>query len=231
MFENDIAIVKTFDITINQIKCQVKYGDDYGTNEDGESIEVPLCDNEKLFTRMPNDWSTIECHGMKCRRDMSFEETGVWCESCHGEVGHDSTYGWTGPEWYSFLKDKLTFDELRLKDIGMVSVLPHIMDISDKTDIEMIIEHLEDDKHKIDTIAKKIRSLKEKEEKLNNRIGSKEKLEQRITTFKKHMVDALNQEKELEKEEQIKQEEKQRKIEEIQKQIDLLQSQKEDLST
>jgi len=28
---------------------------------------------------------TIDCHGSKCRHSLEYEDTGIWCEACHGE--------------------------------------------------------------------------------------------------------------------------------------------------
>ena len=198
VFENDDVIAKTFDITLK------------------ESVS-----NGKLFTRFRNSWTRIDMCNSKCR--LPIQKYGVWCQGCYGEINtdypedsedsEDSDYEKIGPKWYTFLKNKLTFDRLQSEDIEKVSVKQRIMDVSDKADLKLIYEHLKNEE-------KQIKFLQEKEEKLYNRIGSKKELEKRLK-------DALHKEKKLERHERIKQ----RKIEEIQKQIDLLQSQKEDLST
>jgi hypothetical protein len=38
-----------------------------------------------LVTRQLWEVTTIECHGDKCRRYVSYAENGIWCVSCHGD--------------------------------------------------------------------------------------------------------------------------------------------------
>lgn len=55
---------------------------------------------------LPRYMEIENCHGDRCRKDMHVYDTGVWCESCHGEFDDDIDFNLS-----FFINDKVYFRE------------------------------------------------------------------------------------------------------------------------
>ncbi|XWV26509.1 hypothetical protein QJ857_gp0560 [Tupanvirus soda lake] len=164
---------------------------------------------ENFFKYHPSEISTTECHGNKCRRDFSVTETGVWCESCHGD----------------FNGSALNLDQIMYKEISVRSIPEDlIVYISKKVEpiennkviLTKVIELMQKEKQDINYLNKTIEDTDEAIKRLiASRLAEKKKAEEKleqvlavrgksITAFNDTLVQIFMKVKALEDEEKEK---------------------------
>lgn len=71
----------------------------------------------EFFKISPCRSMMTRCCGDKCRRDFSFEETGVWCQSCRGDIDDED------PDGHQYFIDGCLKDEISFEDLPREAIL------------------------------------------------------------------------------------------------------------
>ncbi|BCS83040.1 hypothetical protein QLL95_gp1083 [Cotonvirus japonicus] len=85
IFENDLPIkLLSFDIIFSVAKHNSNIIYKAPTSSYGYDFNN-LKFHDNFFIHNPNNITTTQCNGYKCRNDFHVTDNGVWCESCHDD--------------------------------------------------------------------------------------------------------------------------------------------------
>lgn len=107
------------------------------------SEEIEL--SRSLASYSPEDLKITRCNGEKCRRSISPNEHGIWCESCHGEFDSASFVS-------NLFKDDLHFNNIPKDNILHIETTTTDIDWKNGKEVEMILSILNKDKKQIENL-------------------------------------------------------------------------------
>ena len=133
--DNFLFVSISFDensVTINEMMVNI-YNNSYYKKYNDLLFRIILDDGIDINI---NDITTTECHGSKCRRNFTFEETGVWCISCHSEFGGRYDHN-------KFIKRKITIGDLCPENIVYIKKYTYEFDkINENKFVKKILQKI-----------------------------------------------------------------------------------------
>jgi hypothetical protein len=156
-YETNHEYIFLDDDTLVEIYYKIYCDITKGQNEDDFRPE--------FFYTEPNDVAVIECHGDKCRRQISLVANNVWCESCHGEF--------TTSEFKPIMKFGLKFTDIPMDSIKYIvkKVTPINLDTLDKYQMKEIMNSLDKMKDRVDRVDNYFDTNDEKIERHNKLVS------------------------------------------------------------
>nr|QKF94897.1 hypothetical protein Fadolivirus_2_11 [Fadolivirus 2] len=96
----------------------------------------------------PHAITYTDCHGDKCRRSFSPEDTGIWCTGCHGEI--DSAYYVD-----SFIR-AVPFNGIPIESILHIKETGTGIDWNDECVVNIVMQLISTDRNKINEINENV---------------------------------------------------------------------------